>query len=117
MAWGNCFFHAVGRWIKRGGWLIIRRSPYRKKILHFIHADDLPEELAVSQFVPVKPESGSNFVGWYEGKVLDIIGHVKPPKPNGFDFVAFFFWASYFLGWFWCAYWIFDMVTNWIIKG
>ena len=86
----------------------MRRSPYRK-VIHFVHADTLPKDLPVSQFVP-KNTGKSSFVFWYNGYVMDVIGNAEPPDSNGFDWVLFTFWVSYFAGYLaisaWVIYWI-----------
>jgi hypothetical protein len=96
MTYSNCFIHAVSRWVTRGGWLIMRRShagPYP----HFIHADYLPEDLLVSQFVAVK--SGRSMRPFFQGYIMDKLGAVKPLEVEGkIEWVLFGFWFTYFMG-------------------
>jgi hypothetical protein len=100
----NCLFYAAWRWIRRGGWLLIRRSPHGPWP-HFVHADELPEDLHVHQYAH-KPNVPCDIV--FDGEVQETLGTVKPPPSNGFDHVLFWFWMLYLLG-------IISLLT-WIIK-
>lgn len=110
MRWGNCWIYAVYRHIRYGGYFILRASPFRASIIHAMHAHDLPEELEVSHYVP-KQRTGKP-MGWlmFDGKVMDRVGAVKPPKVNGLCWQALLFWASYFAGMGSLAW----LVFNWI---
>jgi hypothetical protein len=100
----NCLFYAAWRWIRRGGWLLIRRS-HAGFYPHFIHADELPENLPCSQYV-AKPGVPCDIV--FDGEIKDTIGEVKPPRTGGFDAVLFWFWFIYLAG---CI-----AILAWIIK-
>jgi hypothetical protein len=92
----NCLFHAVGKWIRRGGWLLVRRS-HAGWYPHFIHAAELPEDLPCSQYV-AKPGVPCSVV--FDGEVKEVVGDVKPPPVIGFvDGVVLGFCISITLGW------------------
>lgn len=92
----NCLFHAVWRWIRHGGWLIIRRS-HAGFYPHFIHADHLPADLPCSQYV-AKPGIPCDIV--FDGEVKETIGEIKPPAVLGWvDWVVLGFVLSITLGW------------------
>jgi hypothetical protein len=81
----NCLFHAVTLWVTRGGWLIIRRSQKDGKANwypHFIHAQELPEDMPCSQYV-AKDGVPCNIV--FDGEIRKDIGPVKPPQVIGYD--------------------------------
>jgi len=96
MKYSNCFIYAVHRWVTRGGWLILRKSqkgPYP----HFIHADELPEDLKATHYVAKYKHIV--FTPIFRGKVLNIIGNVKPPKVTGkLEWSLLLFWLMYFVG-------------------
>lgn len=90
----NCLFYAAWRWIRHGGWLLIRRS-HAGLYPHFIHADELPEDLPCSQYV-AKPGVPCNIV--FDGEIKKTIGAIKPAPSGGFDGVLFAFWFLYLAG-------------------
>lgn len=108
MKYSNCFIFAVSKWVTKGGWLAMRRSlagPYP----HFVHIEDLPEDTPAKHFVAKNNPWFMTPI--FEGKVLDTVGNVKPPKVSGlFDFVLLFFWLVYFIGIFFFFYGIFTWV-------
>jgi len=89
----------------------MRRSPYRK-VIHFAHAHELPNDLEVSQFVPLESARESAWVVWYRGQVIDRVGEVKPPDAKGFDWVVFMFWASYIAGVMSFIWWIINFFRS-----
>jgi hypothetical protein len=99
----NCLFHAAWRWIRRGGWLLVRRS-HAGLYPHFIHADELPEDLPCSQYV-AKPGIPCDIV--FDGEVKEAIGSVKPPAVLGLvDWVVLGFCLSITFGWLALIVWI-----------
>lgn len=74
---GNCWTHALTRYHRRGGYLIIRpaddvRFLGRFGIPHVIWCRVLPDDIQVEQFVP-KKRSRSQWLPWktiwYEGRI------------------------------------------------
>jgi hypothetical protein len=63
---------------------------------HFIHADDLPEDLPVRQFVP-NPGVPCDIL--FEGHEEEALGSVKPPPVKGaVDWGLLLFWLIYLIG-------------------
>jgi len=87
MRFGNCWIHALWRWC-HGGWLLGRgsnagdKSKKRRPYHHLVHADDLPHDLEVSQFVIDDDDAPSWYV-LFTGHVETKLGHVKPPDTGG----------------------------------
>lgn len=74
MKHGNCLIYAIRKWIKEGGYLVIRRSHASKIIPHFLHLDDSAcfDKQCLSQFAPDYPKSTwQKFVHklWFKGTV------------------------------------------------
>lgn len=102
----NCFFHAIPRHIRQGGWIIGRRS-WGGLFLHFAHAKDLPEDLKVSQYVPNEGVACS-FI--FEGHVEETLGSVKPPPVTGsVDWGLLLFWVTYCIGWYTTINWLWSL--------
>ena len=65
---GNCWSHALARFARRGGYLIVRpaddvRLFWGIRIPHAMWAHDLPEDMDLEQFVPVD-RSKSRGIPW-----------------------------------------------------
>jgi len=103
----NCWFYAVHRWVTCGGYLILRRSwagPYP----HMMHADTLPEDLAVTHFT----NETKNPVWWrwvFGGYVYFTVGHTKSPPVKGLvDWALLSFCVPWLIG--------VSLLLTWIIK-
>lgn len=84
---------------------------------HFIHADNLPDELKVSHFVP---EVRSKWPDWrqplkpffFKGHVRDFL-MVPPPEHRGrVDFALLLFWVPYLVGVWVSVSWIVDWLKG-----
>lgn len=71
MRWGNCWIFALPRWWRRGGALVVIRSPRNRNIPHAMWAPDA-SGLAVEEFVPDRPREGVFGLLhslWFRGRV------------------------------------------------
>lgn len=89
--------YAVWKWIRHGGWLLMRKShagPYP----HFIHAARLPDDLPVSQFVVDDPTTPC-WLPLFRGDFKTALDGVEPPPVKGYlDWPLLLFWVTYFIG-------------------
>ena len=73
----NCFFFAVGRWLSRGGYLLIRKSRLGWWP-HFLHGEtDKGDEVAVCHLVPIEPLRARGLLRFFPIHVLIFRGRVK----------------------------------------
>ena len=97
MSYSNCLIYAVWRWIRRGGWLLMRRShagPYP----HFAQTDELPEGMLVTHYVRKKARRSKWQLPWFDGQVKVDSGGT-PPKVKGIvDWGLALFAASWVIG-------------------
>ncbi len=73
--WWNCLHFAFARWIRRGGYFIMRWSKNKKGIPHFLHADDgdLDHVDSIRHYCPENPNKNP----WAIWKALRFSGRVK----------------------------------------
>ena len=87
---GNCWSYAVPRWLRYGGYLVVRIAPGIKilgfiPVLHVIWCKDL-KDASIEQFVPVNRKHAFWFPWhtiWFKGKVLTEESdrfNAKPPS-------------------------------------
>ena len=83
---GNCWTHALTRYRKRGGYLIVRpaddvRVLGRWTVPHVIWCRVLPDDIRIEQFVPTVRSRSKWFPWrtiWYEGRIR----HRERPHPG-----------------------------------
>src|SRR3990172_6700302 len=80
MRLSNCFIHAFWLWIRRGGWLIIRRS-HAGIYPHFIHAEKLPPDLECSHYTDECATKAWSPL--FRGCTRHTLGDVRPPPVTG----------------------------------
>lgn len=81
MSHSNCLIYAVWRWIRRGGWLLMRRShagPYP----HFAQTDELPEGMQVTHYVRKTVRRNKWQLPCFDGHVKVDFGGT-PPRVRG----------------------------------
>lgn len=55
MKYGNCWTYAIPRFVREGGFIIVRWSPRNKFIPHISYSRDLE---TIEEFVPDRPRTG-----------------------------------------------------------
>lgn len=57
MKYGNCWLHALPRWFRQGGYLVVCWSPRNPFVPHAMHCDSMAG-VEVTEYVPITPRTG-----------------------------------------------------------
>jgi hypothetical protein len=64
----RCLTYAVGKWVREGGYLLVRRSHFSRLCPHLLHMD---RSGRITQFVPDHPKHLWFPPLWYKGKIKE----------------------------------------------